>query len=532
MSALRLRLVFDYPPPLLPAARMCWLLLQPEQCRVVADLESIIRQRFGFSSRTRLHLFVDSCLLPPNESIFLVRDNDCIRVQQEELITENGFVTSNSPDQLRVKPKKRHRHQSVDKHESQSENGQKKKRRNAGPSTELTHNSTGETVSMGSVESLRKRKKETEGDGKYNIQKKHKKKKDKSSKDQTSRDCSSKRARPGSLGKALSEPTAAILLTKQGEGKNASSNCASQKKVTAQAVDSKCSSSNASESDHMLTKNLQLATAGTITKGEGRVSSARKSPSSRNGKRPVQTNTTSKIAGEKANSSSDSLSSDSDIPVVKKAFTLKPGTLPSMERIPGHSENGNLNVAKNSPEASSDSQDSESGKHGSKLTGADTFTPGKTGNEGHQPTTATLQSDQVGNSNFGQGNGRGRGRGFGGFPWRDRQQCGALRGRGRGAGFYYKYENSQEPKPGESKETLTNKHIIVQNPPEVPKRDYSKLPLLAAPPQVGERIAFKVLELSENYTPELSDYKEGRLLSYNPSTQQVELCVDSISTGN
>lgn len=27
---------------------------------------------------------------------------------------------------------------------------------------------------------------------------------------------------------------------------------------------------------------------------------------------------------------------------------------------------------------------------------------------------------------------------------------------------------------------------------EIPKKDYSALPLLAAPPQVGERIAFKV----------------------------------------
>lgn len=34
--------------------------------------------------------------------------------------------------------------------------------------------------------------------------------------------------------------------------------------------------------------------------------------------------------------------------------------------------------------------------------------------------------------------------------------------------------------------------FVSQNAVEVPKRDYSVLPLLAAPPQVGERIAFKV----------------------------------------
>ena len=37
--------------------------------------------------------------------------------------------------------------------------------------------------------------------------------------------------------------------------------------------------------------------------------------------------------------------------------------------------------------------------------------------------------------------------------------------------------------------------FVSQNPVEAPKRDYSVLPLLAAPPQVGERIAFKVKNL-------------------------------------
>lgn len=37
--------------------------------------------------------------------------------------------------------------------------------------------------------------------------------------------------------------------------------------------------------------------------------------------------------------------------------------------------------------------------------------------------------------------------------------------------------------------------FVSQNPVDVPKRDYSMLPLLAAPPQVGERIAFKVKNL-------------------------------------
>ncbi|XP_067859886.1 coilin [Heptranchias perlo] len=535
MAAVRVRLVFDYPPPLLPAGRMCWLLLQLEQCRVVADLESIIRQRFGFSGRTLLHLFLDGCLLPPNESVYLVRDNDSIRVKQEELITENGFATSNSPDRPSVKPKKRHRHRSVEKHQLGSENGQKKKRRkDAGLSEEQRHDSTGETVSNVSTECSRKRKKETEGDEKYNVQKKHcKKKKDKSGKDQMESDRSTKRAQSGALGKAFPEPTAVRSLPKLGGKKNASNNPAFQRKVAAQDSDSEISSGDLSENDCPRPKNPAPPAASTSTKGMKGLdsgSSASKSCTAQStGKRPVQTNTATKMVGAKADSSSDSLSSDLERPPVKKASTPKPGA-PSLAdgSISGLSKNGAIsNAARSSSEASSDSQDSESDRPA----GAETTEQSKTG---LQPTAPTLPPNQARNGGFGRGNGRGRGRGFGTFPWDGaggRQHRNLFRGRGRGAAlFCYNYENSQDPKPGESNETVTDKPAIVENPPDVPKRDYSKFPLLAAPPQVGERIAFKVLELSDNYTPELSDYKEGRIMNYNPSTQEVELSVDSIST--
>lgn len=69
---------------------------------------------------------------------------------------------------------------------------------------------------------------------------------------------------------------------------------------------------------------------------------------------------------------------------------------------------------------------------------------------------------------------------------------------------------------------VTNSSTIIQNPIETHKKDYSLLPLLAAASQVGEKIAFKLLELISNYSPDVSDYKEGRILSHNPETQQVD----------
>ncbi|NWH26193.1 COIL protein, partial [Grus americana] len=110
--------------------------------------------------------------------------------------------------------------------------------------------------------------------------------------------------------------------------------------------------------------------------------------------------------------------------------------------------------------------------------------------------------------------GRGRGRGTGEHNFwrgpRGRGFRGMMRGQGRGRGanpgFFYNY-NSEAQKQRQLNEAATNTSVLVQNPVEVPKRDYSVLPLLAAPPQVGERIAFKRLELTENYSPEVSDYK-------------------------
>ncbi|NXQ67543.1 COIL protein, partial [Quiscalus mexicanus] len=106
--------------------------------------------------------------------------------------------------------------------------------------------------------------------------------------------------------------------------------------------------------------------------------------------------------------------------------------------------------------------------------------------------------------------GRGRGTGEDNF-WRGprgRGFRGMMRGHGRGAnpGFFYNY-SSEGQKQRQLNEAATNTSVLVQNPVEFPKRDYSVLPLLAAPPQVGERIAFKRLELNENYSPEISDYK-------------------------
>ena len=78
-ETVRLRLQFDYPPPATPHCTAFWLLVDLNRCRVVTDLISLIRQRFGFSSGAILGLYLEGGLLPPAESARLVRDNDCLR---------------------------------------------------------------------------------------------------------------------------------------------------------------------------------------------------------------------------------------------------------------------------------------------------------------------------------------------------------------------------------------------------------------------------------------------------------------------
>ncbi|XP_052514824.1 coilin isoform X2 [Budorcas taxicolor] len=121
--------------------------------------------------------------------------------------------------------------------------------------------------------------------------------------------------------------------------------------------------------------------------------------------------------------------------------------------------------------------------------------------------------------------GRGWGRGEDLLSWKGARGRG-MRGRGRGRGHAVPYvlnRNADYQKQQQLNEVVTNSSTIIQNPMETHRKDYSLLPLLAAAPQVGEKIAFKLLELTSNYSPDVSDYKEGRILSHNPETQQVDI---------
>uniref|UniRef100_A0A672FJN5 Coilin N-terminal domain-containing protein n=1 Tax=Salarias fasciatus TaxID=181472 RepID=A0A672FJN5_SALFA len=95
-SLIRLRLSFDYPPPAAAGCRLCWLLLDRNRCRVVADLESLIRDKFQFSRGSILSLFIQDCYLPHTESVYVVRDNDssCVCFCRTSLFIVNSDLRS------------------------------------------------------------------------------------------------------------------------------------------------------------------------------------------------------------------------------------------------------------------------------------------------------------------------------------------------------------------------------------------------------------------------------------------------------
>eukprot|EP00092_Neocalanus_flemingeri_P027967 GFUD01030364.1.p1 GENE.GFUD01030364.1~~GFUD01030364.1.p1 ORF type:complete len:579 (-),score=205.60 GFUD01030364.1:61-1797(-) len=56
-------------------------------------------------------------------------------------------------------------------------------------------------------------------------------------------------------------------------------------------------------------------------------------------------------------------------------------------------------------------------------------------------------------------------------------------------------------------DVYTNKSVIIEN------RDYTAYPAVSeSGPRVGDVIAFKVVEMGDNYAPEVSEYKEGKVL--------------------
>ncbi|KAJ7989903.1 hypothetical protein DPEC_G00309310 [Dallia pectoralis] len=518
VNAVRVRLYFDYPPPSATDCRMCWLLVDLNTCRVVADLASIIRDKFDFSRRSILSLFIEDCYLPHTESIYVVRDNDSIRVKVETLTLANSPTHTSTENTKKRRRDARETEEESSAQNKVSESWKKKKRKNKesqegnSPSVELEDES---------AEPIKKRKKKKKKGSEKAV----------STKKTAKPDRSTKKA-----------PASTITTV---NGKTASKN---------RQKDSSLSSSSEEEEDSRKKKTQnpppKTPTATSIPHVTPKIT-------------PIV-----KALNQKphppASSSSDSDTSDED--ATSKVTSCKPAvtnqtplpksatntsTLPKTPHMnkaalpnprPGLSPSSTKNSTSACPKAPEAPKTQERpGSSGSSDSSSEEEirlvikrpVPGL----GMTPAPAAELPGRGRGFPRGSERGRGGGRGVRGEDW-DRGRGRGGRGKERGAGgvegaeisFDYssgeqaRQENLLEQLPSYRSDALTNNSVVFKNQPEsAPKRDYSTMPLLAAPPQVGQKIAFKLLELTENYTPEVSEYKEGRIISFDYCTTQIEL---------
>ncbi|CDQ94642.1 unnamed protein product [Oncorhynchus mykiss] len=413
-NVIRVRLYFDYPPPSVSDCRMCWVLVDLNKCRVVADIASVIREKFDFSRRSILSLFIEDCYLPHTESIYVVRDNDSIRVKVDTLTLSSG----SQPNTSAVKSKKRRRAAEEEEEPTQnrvSEEWKKKKKRKE--SQEADSN-------QAAVEERRKEDKKKQ---------KKQKKKDKVSTKTTA----SSTGPPPPLDKNTKKAPAATAVSVNGK--------ATAKSPNWETDDSSDSSESSSEEEE--------------------------APS----KTPMQ-----KLPPKSHSASSTPPVTSKATPVVKPRVPIKKPRPP-----PSSSD--------------SDSSDSSGDDASSKATTAKPPSPCSSSSS-EEEIQLVIKQPGLGMgivpAMAAQPTWRGRGSPRG---W-DRGPRGGKGGRGEDAGFYFNYEGGQRQQtpqpPSYQKDFLNNSSVVFQNPSEsVPKRDYSKMPLLAAPPQDGQKIAFKVTHL-------------------------------------
>ncbi|XP_032900622.1 coilin isoform X2 [Amblyraja radiata] len=574
MAALRLRLAFEYPPPLLPAARLCWLLLPAEQCRVVADLESIIRRRLGFGRRARLHLYLDGALLPPNESALLVRDNDCLRVKQEELTDGLGDGVDGLPESCRKRERP-----------ALSEGRERKKRRTVGVQCEeqrmpcsvdqCTASSEEQDVpcSNGAVfpaDAVRSRKRKTAPEVEVEVKcsarktQKLKKKKDKFSKEQ-------ERTEPSSKGAVVSRSSQGVQHSSRSKCNDAESDsespsgeaggcqqltngerghcgvdgereaqhndaapCSDREKGAQRNTAAPCSNKERKAQRNTATSNVrerrvqsdvaapcsdrergvQRNTAAPCSDRERGVQRNTAAPSS-DRERGVQRNTAAPCSNRERGVQRNTAAPCSDRERGVQRNTAAPCSDGESVQQAGAAAEG-LSTPLDPAPAAAAPRCSPGGARGDGWEGPDGGRcGGRSDAHGRLPVLPPTPACAMV-----RGYGRGRGRGISNWDW---QHHGHFRGRGQGA----PPPINGWPKPGEWQDPTAGPRETTERAPGPLHRDYSTLPLLAAPPQLGERIAFKVLELSDNYTPEMSDYKEGRVVRWDAATGEVELSLDT-----
>nr|XP_010949387.1 coilin [Camelus bactrianus] len=510
-ETVRLRLQFDSPPPATPHCTSFWLLIDLNRCRVVTDLISLIRQRFGFSSGALLGLYLDRGLGPgAQESAEIIWDELCIRVKLEERGVAENPVTVSNGDSTRLLPRKAKKRAFKLEEDEETEldykNSKKHWKRHENSNSEKTLDLEPKAVADQTVSKRNKRKNKAtcavveDDDGQ--TERKSPKKKEK---------CEyKKQTRNPKSSKAQSVKGWPIQKCSLPKGSPARNSLVKAKRKGGPGVHTKDSPASSSESESYH-ESASDGLSNVIL--EVRHSSEKVSTELLKEGSSVKNTTANKVATKiglnstpikgktpgTSSSSSDSSSESDDPCVIPKSG---PECTADFLKTVGLFAGRGGSVPGPSSQIPSAAEWKQPDSHG----GRPALGP---------PPNVTLPA----------GLGRGWGRGEDLLSWKGARGRG-VRGRGRGRGHAISCvlnRSADYQKQQQLNELVTNSSTIIQNPVETHKKDYSLLPLLAAAPQVGEKIAFKLLELTSDYSPDVSDYKEGKILSHNPETQQVDI---------
>ncbi|XP_070958842.1 coilin-like [Oncorhynchus clarkii lewisi] len=611
-NVIRVRLYFDYPPPSVTDCRMCWVLVDLNKCRVVADIASVIREKFDFSRRSILSLFIEDCYLPHTESVYVVRDNDSIRVKVDTLTLSSGSQSSTSvvkskkrrraaeeeeePTQNRVseewKKKKKRKKESQEADSNQAaveerrKEDKKKQKKKDKVSTKTTASSTGPppTSSTGPPPTSSTGPSPTSSTGPSPTSS--------TGPSPTSSTGPSPTSSTGPSPTSFTGPSPTVVKADKNTKKAPAATAvsvngkATAKTPNGETDDSSDSSESSSEEEEAPSKTPMqklppkshsasstppvTSKATPVVKPQVPIKKPRPPPSSSDSdssdssgddasskataakppvknqtplSKPAATPPTTTPTGSGAGPRDKTTPSRPSLPSSGPRTSVSPG---QRANAPGPGSTPAVQKAHRRPESPCSSSSSE--EEIQLVIKQPGLGMGIVPAMAAQPTWRGRGSPR----GVERGGGRGiRGRGDGGQSWGgggrgvrgewdrgprgggrggewDRGPRGGKGGRGEDAGFYFNYEGGQRQQtpqpPSYQKDSLNNSSVVFQNPSEsVPKRDYSKMPLLAAPPQDGQKIAFKLLELTENYTPEVSEYKEGKIIHFDHSTKQIEL---------
>ncbi|KAK0131566.1 Coilin [Merluccius polli] len=448
INSIRLRLYFDYPPPAASDCRMCWLLVDLNKCRVVADLESIIRDKFDISRKSILNLFIDNCYLPHTESIYVVRDNDAISIKVDSLVLLTNGQCSDQVGSKSRKKRRRYLEVEPEDHEVCLAWKKKKKKRNKKSEAILDEETQQTPGPIGDEDS----------------HKKHLKRKEKTPKSSSSKTPLT----PSGQHVNKTPRPKPVDVNGKAKAKQASSSDSSD----SSSEEDTAATNLASKVQKNIPQKVPVAPTGTKVPQKAKPAPGKKS-------QPCPSSSSS-------DSSSDEAQGEPSTKLIGRLSAPK-GLARDTNNPQGGAQQGSLASQPTKCATKPASGVPPPASVGEVAAGrpADSDSEEEIKLVIKRPLLAMQGVGIAAEACM-------RGRGWG--------RC-QPRGRGGVNGG----------NPGRNR---------VEPPP---KRDYSTMPLLAAPPSVGQKIVFKLLELTENYTPEVSEYKEGKIINFDHATKQVEL---------